>query len=744
MTHAGTLADPFIRSKAYAMEEKHLEELSCCNKISQTEILDTDQIVPNKLSAAHRYIGIHVSPDIKIKFFLYNETVQAEVSGIDNLVSVELPETSNQYNVKSVAAKLQKLLRNFHLYPVHESNLPEKISFKPVSPQYKTWQKQNNELRLPKDSVWICRGDDTISYAYANTVTTWDWTNDTGRRTLPGKIFSTRHNAPIEKIIPLSSVVYSVEFQDSYGSFFDIALEKLIPISTAGEQKIKLLDNGMFVRWHENEMAVLLYDIAEKQCKEMPHKSTGIIDDIRPIPNAKVLIYYKDNKWTLWDTEKNNYTSMKDNDYVLKVSEKLRKKKFLFLDKETLVFETSSEKHLTYLSFYCQPEDGPEVYYDADSAGEQGIDSMILLSDGSIMYATDATTSGIHVVTRDRKCVYTESEKITKDKKIDSLKELSDGSVAVEYCDGSGRSPYIFILKPGIDVTRNIDYQIECIKLELRHNPADLELHSKLAKLYIEKNQSNRELYQLYLSGLEAAVKSTRLYQAPIIATDLTAIHLTRHQEEEKNLLEERIVDLKRRGVNVLFGVDAEQIHRTFKGRRFKRIQWNCPFGEATAREEFKNTIPRFFQSCSKLQLPDDRVHVTLMQKSGDYWKTRQKENPIVLGSAEAGYRLIRKRSFQTYGEQRYPGYIHVKTGTTEKYSSGGEEQEFIFEKTDKEFRRATLQRARKLMDPHKKKYDIKTDNRDEQNLSLEECYFVCSTDEDSSDYYGSDSDEDL
>ncbi|CAF1444357.1 unnamed protein product, partial [Didymodactylos carnosus] len=454
--------------------------------------------------------------------------------------------------------------------------------------------------------------------------------------------------------------------------------------------------------------------------------------------------------------------------------------------KETLVFETSSEKHLTYLSFYCQPEDGPEVYYDADSAGEQGIDSMILLSDGSIMYATDATTSGIHVVTRDRKCVYTESEKITKDKKIDSLKELSDGSVAVEYCDASGRSPYIFILKPGIDVTRNIDYQIECIKLELRHNPADLELHSKLAKLYIEKNQSNRELYQLYLSGLEAAVKSTRLYQArrfyenarqkqprsrepcetskyqqikalitkheithpnlskAIIATDLTAIHLTRHQEEEKNLLEERIVDLKRRGVNVLFGVDAEQIHRTFKGRRFKRIQWNCPFGEATAREEFKNTIPRFFQSCSKLQLPDDRVHVTLMQKSGDYWKTRQKENPIVLGSAEAGYRLIRKRSFQTYGEQRYPGYIHVKTGTTEKYSSGGEEQEFIFEKTDKEFRRATLQRARKLMDPHKKKYDIKTDNRDEQNLSLEECYFVCSTDEDSSDYYGSDSDEDL
>jgi hypothetical protein len=232
-----------------------------------------------------------------------------------------------------------------------------------------------------------------------------------------------------------------------------------------------------------------------------------------------------------------------------------------------------------------------------------------------------------------------------------------------------------------------------------------------------------------------------------IIATDLTATHLktfARDQEEEKNLLEKRIVDLKRRGVNVLFGVDAEQIHRTFKGRRFKRIQWNCPFGEANAREKFQNTIPRFFQSCSRLQIPDDRVHVTLMQKSDDYWKTRQKENSIVLGSAEAGYRLIRKRSFRTYSKERYPGYKHVKTGTTEKYSSGGEEQEFIFEKTDKVFSKATLQKARNLEDPHKKKYSIDTDGKNNQNPSLEECYFVCSTDEDSSDYYESDSGEEL
>jgi hypothetical protein len=219
---------------------------------------------------------------------------------------------------------------------------------------------------------------------------------------------------------------------------------------------------------------------------------------------------------------------------------------------------------------------------------------------------------------------------------------------------------------------------------------------------------------------------------------------LTRFQQEEKKLLEERIVDLQRCGVNVFFDVDAEQIHQKFKGRRFKRIQWNCPFGEATARDEFKKTIPRFFQSCSQLQLADDRVHITLMQKSDDYWKKRQKENPIVLGSTEAGYRLIRKRSFQTYGKVRYPEYNHVKTGTTEKYSSGGEEQEFIFEKTDKVFSQATFQQARELMDPHKKKYDIKADNSDEPNPSLEECYFVCSTDEDSSDYYESDSGEEL
>ncbi|CAF4608929.1 unnamed protein product [Rotaria sp. Silwood2] len=109
-----------------------------------------------------------------------------------------------------------------------------------------------------------------------------------------------------------------------------------------------------------------------------------------------------------------------------------------------------------------------------------------------------------------------------------------------------------------------------------------------------------------------------------------------------------------------------------FKQKRFKRIQWNFPFGDSgdkKTKDEFKKTIPRFFKSCFKLQLPEDRVHVTLKQEQlGDYWKTRQIENPIVRGSADAGYRLIRKRSFGTCRKERYPGYRHVYGQLDELY----------------------------------------------------------------------------
>lgn len=78
------------------------------------------------------------------------------------------------------------------------------------------------------------------------------------------------------------------------------------------------------------------------------------------------------------------------------------------------------------------------------------------------------------------------------------------------------------------------------------------------------------------------------------------------------------------------FGIDAERIHEIFRGHRFKRIHWNCPFGFSGSpkeKEAFRQVLPNFFLSSSQLQLAGDQTHVTLMQRSGECWKKRQKEN---------------------------------------------------------------------------------------------------------------------
>ncbi|CAF0827572.1 unnamed protein product [Adineta steineri] len=538
------------------------------------------------------------------------------------------------------------------------------------------------------------------------------------------------------------------------------------------------------------------------------------------------MVEQKDGTGTLWDLRKEHSMSHKIHEYAYYVKKYVMGQSMLFLDQETLVY-AATDRQLVQLVFISENMEDTKF---AAYKGKWNATAMILLSDGSIMYATDTRDSGIHVVTRDGNVVFSKSDQELPDtQRIHSLKELDDGSIAVE------SSQSIFILKPQmVGATKNDDYKTELTKLKRSYKTTDLKLDSELDTLYNKTNQSSNEQYQLYLSGIKAAVKSSHLYEArrfyekarqmqpdsnepcniflsyletaahaqltrriridlltftnkledlpeklknrkcktrlligegdfsftkalidkhrithlklseAITATDWTAIHLNRDPTEKQNQLKQRIIRLTDIGVNVLFGINAEHIHWTFKGRRFKRIQWNCPFGKTSSeeREKFKDTIPQFFLSCSQLQLLDDRVHVTLMQEeSGEYWKQRQIENPIVLGSAEAGYRLIRKRSFKTSGEERYPGYNHVKTGTTESYPHEGKQQEFVFEKTPDVFPQATFQEPSELMDVHKKKYKI---NTDKQNASLNDCYFECSTDEDSSDYYESDSNEDL
>ena len=192
--------------------------------------------------------------------------------------------------------------------------------------------------------------------------------------------------------------------------------------------------------------------------------------------------------------------------------------------------------------------------------------------------------------------------------------------------------------------------------------------------------------------------------------------------------VQKRVEYLKEEGVDIQFGIDAKQLDQYFRGRRFERIQWNCPYGHGFPDGE---AVPKFFEAVSRLQKVGDRIHVHLVQGSGEYWKTRQTQNPIVLGSVKASYALIKKRDFSN---KRYPGYRHTMTGTSELYIAGGDEREFVFEKTDIATGNESLQKAIALKDRSSKTYTVDTDTTPIPE-DLEHYYFDCSTDEDSSDY---------
>jgi hypothetical protein len=496
--------------------------------------------------------------------------------------------------------------------------------------------------------------------------------------------------------------------------------------------------------------------------------------------------------------------------------------KVFLLDQETLV---TQQNHLTV--FYSM--EGERIA-EKKNSGVRNVSDMILLSNGSMMYSTIGIEPCICVIKKDGTISFSEP---TRNKIIDSIKELVDGSVAVRF------STSILIMKPCFKELDNINYKIDQLQLQLRYDSTKLTLYQELADLYKEKGEPT---YQIYLSGLEAAAKCHHLYQArrfyekarklqpqneePIqsfllfylknspheklkkqISLDLfnlteneeyirplkdkkykkmllvgegdfsfTEAFLLKHKKSHPGIGQsitatellapadqaviERFVSLRKQGVEILCGVDAQSIHRFFKGRRFERIQWNCPFGgkaDDISKQVFSKVLPAFFQSCSLLQLAGDRIHITLVQEKDGYWKKRQKENPIVLASFSSNYRLIRKRRFET---DRYLQYHHVKTGKTESYEGGVRKREFVFEKLAEEMPKPSCSdqaialnnpekhaeempkpsfsdQALALKDPAQKEYKISTDKKD--NPLPEDYYFECSTDEDSSDGYESD-----
>ncbi|KAL6990261.1 hypothetical protein U1Q18_050736 [Sarracenia purpurea var. burkii] len=212
----------------------------------------------------------------------------------------------------------------------------------------------------------------------------------------------------------------------------------------------------------------------------------------------------------------------------------------------------------------------------------------------------------------------------------------------------------------------------------------------------------------------------------------------------------ERINSLKERGVRVHFKVDGRKLHEIpqLQGERFKRIHWNNPYRwSSISFEEFIQIITDFFSSCAKIQLKGDRIHLALNYKfdDDDWYDVRQYEQHVVTGSVQFGYTLIRKRLL-TKG--RYPGYHHKATENLEELLLPGMNREFIFEKdlafcgpkTEEEILRSLPAKISSA----KKTYSIDINKKnvlDSSKLQLVDCCFVCSTDDDSSDYDSSDCD---
>ena len=147
-----------------------------------------------------------------------------------------------------------------------------------------------------------------------------------------------------------------------------------------------------------------------------------------------------------------------------------------------------------------------------------------------------------------------------------------------------------------------------------------------------------------------------------------------------------RIQALKDRDVTVILGYDGTGMHKhpLTQGKTFKRIHWNCPHDGSNYRNQTLPTIiKKFFKSAAKMQQDGHRVHVTLAQPPGSPAEKKPEFYQGVIynirDAAESrGYKLYAKRSF---GAERYPGYIHQRTGSTESAVGAERLREFVFVK---------------------------------------------------------------
>lgn len=229
--------------------------------------------------------------------------------------------------------------------------------------------------------------------------------------------------------------------------------------------------------------------------------------------------------------------------------------------------------------------------------------------------------------------------------------------------------------------------------VDLNKDTNDPKLESKLEQKYDADSESSgkKRIFRERLILGEADFSYTKALikkhenALPELPKFITATELRDKETLEAKYedFQENIAYIQSKGGATFVGVDAKNIQNAFPNKRFERIHFNAPYikdKEATA--DTRNLVSGFFASASKVQNEADRVHISLVDKidrKGGRYFWHGATYDIIEASAQAGYKLLKKRKFDN---TRYVGYIHKETDKNEPSPNAQYIKEFVFEKT--------------------------------------------------------------
>ncbi len=637
-------------------------------------------------------IGVYPSINGTIRFFEDSKgTAQAKIPE-GKTVQVKFPDSQGSL---STAEKIECLLQNFHLIPTYDG---KKVSFKPIPPENKTWEQHGSHWSVPDTNCEIraCKsGAIKVLFGFTKTYLTWNWKHNhhyycyTDPKNGDESFSTMKKNTDIRR-----------------HNFFTTLFRKYIS---------------------ENEIDDFKYhDIKELYC---------LIDQsIIVIPLhlcGYIFMFHK--KGAGLEGRHFRITSFTNREEVVRSCIDLA-------DGSVAVMTTSS----SVLILQPKPIDEGAPSLDSNPYSLKLYHEMLKNKNEVSQY--NILLAGMVAALKSDK-LYEARRFYEKAKKIKSI----------EAC-----SIFLFYLKSSLYSTEKRRILLEWKQLnkkppsnkELEEAPISSEwINSELEKL---KNRKCRK--RLFVGECDffytAAVIEKHAETHLQLAKAITATELNYPG------LEEDVLD-RLFGATIIDGIDATKLHNEirFRGKRFKRIHWNGPYGERDhnhrneKEEEFQGAVVDFFKSASHLQLAGDRIHISL--KKNELAKKQATDHQIVSGSFGAGYRLIRKRNFDT---GRYKSYRMKRTDGKSCVETGFF-RELVFEKVLPEQipnEGTDIEKAYGLRDTTQKDYKIKTltaaieasSSTNQGNTSsetdLQNCYFDCSTDEDSSDYWDSSSDSDF